>query len=178
MRAPMVKNRRSFFCRGHSPKKVPPLLLQPPTLNLPLNRPASPPDDPQVESLRPGSPRPGPFFAQYSPGVAPILTAGALGGSRFHTSLIVQYHSGRVFSPLPGGPRYASADSGVIARSAGEDRVCGTPWIHTFEIHKETSSNGVIRPMRREGCRPLVGGARRPAAAGGVGVCEHRHQPP
>src|SRR5580765_3721963 len=32
MRAPALYKCRSFFCRGYSPKKVPPLLLQPPTL--------------------------------------------------------------------------------------------------------------------------------------------------
>src|SRR3982751_693321 len=87
MRAPMVNNRRSFFCRGHSPKKVPPLLLQPPTLNLPLNRPASPPDDPQVESLRPGSPRPGPFFCAVFAGDCADTPLGAGQRSRIPSSV-------------------------------------------------------------------------------------------
>lgn len=43
MKAPSPVRRQEFFCRGYPPKKVPPLLLQPPTLFFTLIRPGSPP---------------------------------------------------------------------------------------------------------------------------------------
>src|SRR5215212_11367012 len=68
-----------LFLSGVSPKKVPPLLLQPPTLNfLSTVRPPLR-TSPQVESLRPGSPRPGLFLRlipEAEPGSATLTLFG------------------------------------------------------------------------------------------------------